>query len=567
MPDLARLPLSNKKSRLQVCPERRGLGAFYTPIRLSQCLVNWAIRTQKDKILEPGFGGCNFIEASRARLLNLENDKPAENIYGCDKDPNAFDFLTETLGEVNLEKRFIKDDFLSLKQVDFNDTEFDAVVGNPPYVSHHALSPETRASALKTITDEGFTLDGKASLWAYFVLHAFTFLKKGGRVAWVLPGSFIYADYSKLLRKTIVENSRRCLTITLSERVFLHEGTTESSVILLVDGWKEPSLFHKVESIYCDSITELEKKLENWHERTFANAFMEKRNSFSFFSSNELKCFNHLSKHKDMKKLGELADVKIGIVTGANAFFIIDKETASKNNLPKGYLTPILSKVKITKGLDILPTDFNRAKKENFRCLFLNTLNKKNFPHSIETYLENFPGDRAKNVTFSKRSVWYEPHQGETPDAFFTYMCNYAPRLILNLAKTNSTNTIHRVYFKKPMSNSNQKLAIISLLTSFSQLSAEVEGRSYGSGVLKHEPNEARAINLFMPPLKEDVIDEAYRTIDTLLREGEHIDGIRKVADEYVLKPILGESSEKHIAAFSSAIHTLRRIRHTSTSK
>jgi hypothetical protein len=55
------------------------------------------------------------------------------------------------------------------------------------------------------------------------------------------------------------------------------------------------------------------------------------------------------------------------------------------------------------------------------------------------------------------------------------------------------------VYFHKGLSRIQRQAIVLSLHSSLSQLSAEFEGRAYGSGVLKLEPSEAKRIRLLLP--------------------------------------------------------------------
>ena len=59
------------------------------------------------------------------------------------------------------------------------------------------------------------------------------------------------------------------------------------------------------------------------------------------------------------------------------------------------------------------------------------------------------------------------------------------------------------------------------MLTSFSQLSAELVGRRYGSGVLKHEPREAEKINILLPDVRPTTIETAFDRIDKSQRSGD----------------------------------------------
>jgi len=78
-------------------------------------------------------------------------------------------------------------------------------------------------------------------------------------------------------------------------------------------------------------------------------------------------------------------------------------------------------------------------------------------------------------------------------------MGNQGPRIILNSAEAVCTNSIHRIYFKEDLSETMRKAIILSLWSTYGQISAEIEGRTYGSGVLKLEPSEASKLVVFLP--------------------------------------------------------------------
>jgi len=74
------------------------------------------------------------------------------------------------------------------------------------------------------------------------------------------------------------------------------------------------------------------------------------------------------------------------------------------------------------------------------------------------------------------------------------------------------------------------------MVSTFSQLSAEIEGRTYGSGVLKHELREAGRIQLILPQTASDHdIGQALREIDRLLRDGKNMPA-QIAADRFIAK-------------------------------
>jgi hypothetical protein len=110
---------------------------------------------------------------------------------------------------------------------------------------------------------------------------------------------------------------------------------------------------------------------------------------------------------------------------------------------------------------------------------------------------------------------------GKAPDAFLRYMGAYAPRASLTTSGFTCTNTVHRLFFKKPLSLRTKKAVILSLHSSVSRLSSEFEGRAYGSGVLKLEPSEAKQLTLIIPPKpSRKRLESCFREVDEALRLG-----------------------------------------------
>jgi hypothetical protein len=138
------------------------------------------------------------------------------------------------------------------------------------------------------------------------------------------------------------------------------------------------------------------------------------------------------------------------------------------------------------------------------------------------------------------------------PDLFLTYMSNIAPRLVVNEAKATHTNTVHGVF----LSNSliAEPLAA-AFLNSATLLSAEIEGRSYGGGVLKLEPGEA--VKVLVPRLTgrvSELLSAAMPKLDKLVRGGE-IDEASLVADRIVFGKKIAVAKREKI---QSVLHALR---------
>ncbi len=232
-------------------------------------------------------------------------------------------------------------------------------------------------------------------------------------------------------------------------------------------------------------------------------------------------------------------------------------------NLPENISSYILTKFRYAKGLVLERADVDTLLEIGTDCLLVDTTKANEINGYLQTYLEIFPKDKIETMaTFTRRKrsgIWHRFNDNRIPDAFFPYMQNKGTWIVINNAGINATNSIHRFYRKSNVTEKEIKLSAISILSTFSQLSAEVEGRTYGAGVLKHEPSEAVKIKILMPDIEERKIDSATKKIDELLRNGLHQEA-RKSADELLLEQYTGDIKYSY-SFFEKELSVLRNRR------
>lgn len=527
------MPLASQGEQIQPSLTKKELGAFYTPSALASLLAKWAIRSSSEHILEPGFGGCGFLQAAVNRLSDLGGSTPKNQLYGCDIDPQAFAYLSEKLGVLSIDQRYILSDFITVNPQDFSVQAFDVVLGNPPYVSLHNMTANQRATVQAWKEKTGVKINGRASLWAYFVLHAMSFLKVGGRMAWVLPGAFLESNYSASVRENIAAYFGEVVAIQLTERMFISVGAEERTVVLLCSGFGSSS--REIKVIHCTSADQLKDEMSVsplGNEITLSSPKQTQQ-----LQNHQIEtAYDQLLTGQDVIRLGDLCKVLIGTVTGANRFFIMSPSRAAKHQLGERYLKPILAKFAHIQGAQLSDGDINNWHSQDKPYLLFH-LPDQRLSQAAEDYIASYPeNERLKNSTFCRRNDWLRADDGRIPDAFLSYMMHDGPRMVLNNAEINATNSIHRVFFQPAVTLKKRKLAVISLCSTFSQLSAEYVGRSYGSGVLKIEPSEANEISLILPSNKTNKqIDEAFSQIDTCFRQ-KNTRGAREVADKFLFE-------------------------------
>lgn len=495
--------------------KKRELGAYYTPPELSQVLTDWAIVRSDEEILEPSFGGCGFFDSSIATLKRLGCKSPEKQLYGVDIDGHAFSILSDKFGHmVETSSRFIQNDFIAVQPNDFLVSEFDVVLGNPPYVSMHNMTEKQRQTCETVLRDSpfsGLTMGRNASLWAFFLLHSLSFLKEGGKVAWVLPSSLLHADYAKRLLDIHQRHFQRVKVLKLAERFFKEEGAKETSVILIAEGFSAETIDDSHFSVASvDNISDLKLAIESKLRATKLGISGYK---LDLVSLETRKAYLELVNSDSSKTIGHYADVKIGMVTGANKYFIVDKKTIEKFSLPEEVLLPAIGKFSLFSGITHDMKKHKKLQRDGHRaylvCPTEEHMQDPNNPISI--YLNQVTQEeRDKNKTFAKRPHWFAPGygiDGTIADCFLSYMIHLGPRMVVNKAKLNCTNSIHKVIFRDNTAASFKQAFATTLLSTYSQFSAEIEGRAYSSGVLKIEPSAGRNIKiLFTPDCVQDLV-------------------------------------------------------------
>jgi adenine-specific DNA methylase len=524
-------------------------------------LCDWAIRSPHDLVFEPSFGGCVFIESILAAFRRLKSPNPQANVYGCDTDKSAFSYLDSAISNFKPD-HFIQDDFLKLDPSRFERKGFDILIGNPPYVSLHNMASKQKESASLLQNCQGITVDKRASLWAYFLVHGLTFLNEGGRLCLVLPGSLIQTDYGKKLLHQLSAHFTRIAVLSIAERYFRRVGADESTEILLCEGWRKGAAKNGIEVASVNDTNACKEKIAEWQKGSWSGPQLNGQAASHLINSSGDKILKTWSKRSSVKDLSSFVTIRIGVVTGANKFFILSEKSSKELGLPTKALKFILTKAKLSKGLFLKPSDSRRTKRQGQRCLLINT-SKAPGDKRLLKYLNTFPKSKIKkNKTFEKQKIWHRPILGKIPDGFLTYMNHHSPRLFLNGISANSTNTIHRIYFKKGSSRLQRLLVAIAFNSTLSQLSAELEGRVYGSGVLKHEPSEAKNILLVIPQkARLGEVREVARKIDIALRKN-LCDAATTIADDFLKKSIPAIWTAKELLSLKEALTAARKRRY-----
>ena len=471
--------------------QRKQKGVYYTPPRIAVPLTRWAIRSPRAVTFDPSHGGCAFLAAAVRRLTELCAPNPYQLVFGADNDPGSVKYVQPLIAHGAEPRQFHIGDFLAMPPGHFGRC-FPSVVGNPPYVRHHRLSARVKQSLDKT--PEGRAeLNRQASYWAFFVMHALRFLERGGRLAFVLPGAVLHADYAGRVRQAFLERFASVSALILEERVF--DDAEEESVLILAEGFGGGSDKLRIGSAAVKEIEAADADLEELATTSYKPISSTERWSRGLLSRS-LAVYSRVARR--MVELGSLADLRIGTVTGGNEYFILRPSEAALRGIRRHWTTPIIAR-SAGLGLEFTNADLNELIAKDEKCLLVSGGSKH---AAIRNY---FRAGRRLGIHLRQkcrtRYPWHSVRLETRCDAFLKYMCSSGPALTVNAADVACTNSLYAVSWKMPV---NAKMIALAVQSTIAQLSAECSGRVLGGGLLKLEPSDARRI--LIPPITPRLI-------------------------------------------------------------
>lgn len=172
---------------------RHQLGQFYTPEDVVDVLTTFAVRDPNDLVLDPATGGGSFLRSAYARKRDFgaTHERCLADIWGCEITAFAAELSTVTLATSDTHQaaaypRVLLRDFFELFPGQETPLEvpgilgrlvvpqtFDAVIGNPPYISYrHITNQAAIVNALATDTELAFPkFSGKSDAYVWFVVR------------------------------------------------------------------------------------------------------------------------------------------------------------------------------------------------------------------------------------------------------------------------------------------------------------------------------------------------------------------------------------------------------------
>ena len=438
------------------------------------------------RFIDPAIGTGSFYSA----FLQVFPQSRISSASGYEIDPDfgipATKLWSETGLKINL-KDFTK------AEAPTTGEKFNLLICNPPYVRHHHIDADEKRRLKQSVsTNCGVEINGLAGLYCYFMVMSHLWMADDGLAGWLVPSEFMDVNYGYSLKQYLLEKVTLLHIHRFDPSDLQFDGALVSTAVV----WFRNSLprkGHKVRFTYGGTLNQPSL------ERLVPAETLYRDPKWTHYP------MKFTYKPNSGAVLGDFFQVKRGLTTGNNQFFILSAQEIEQRGLPIEAFKAILPSPRYIHDNEIKCDQAGNPELD--RCLFLldppwtEDEIKENHPRLWNYLEEGKAAGIAERYTCRHRTRWYA--QENRPPAPF--VCTYLGRsnkqndkpfrFLLNNSKATATNVYLMLYPKAPMEQALMESANLKrqVWESLNQISPQVmlgEGRVYGGGLHKLEPWE-----------------------------------------------------------------------------
>jgi adenine-specific DNA-methyltransferase len=462
---------------------RRRRGQFFTPFWAGEVMAGWLFNEPLGLLLDPGCGSASLLIPAAAH-----SERHEARLLGLDIDPLAIQ-----MAEVNRRIRAITG--LELRRADFLrsrlNEEPDAVICNPPYSRHHALTSSEKAAIHGGFERRlGRSFSRNAGLHVLFLIRALEVSAPLARLAFITPADWLDVGYGQAAREFLLEYADIEALIVLDDNVFFNGVRTRAAITLIR---KRPTRLAVRETarllrVGCDlpEPAELLEALARGDGEEVAVSAVAKgaRPARGAAARGE--------------RLGAFARVRRGVATGCNEFFVLSQQRRIQLGISILDIRPCIASPRYIDGIELthemlqaLPDDVPRWILHHFDA----DAEERADPLGSYLRIGKAQGIHKRYLPRS-RSPWFAPERRGDCPILFTYLNRHRPRFVRNRAKATPLNNWLII---EPFEGIDTEGLWRQLNAQETLARLEVNARRYGKGLWKLEPSELAEVRISMP--------------------------------------------------------------------
>jgi hypothetical protein len=332
--------------------------------------------------------------------------------------------------------------------------------------------------------------NGLAGLYCYFMAIAHPWLADDGLAGWLIPSEFMDVNYGSFVRKYLTDHVE-LLRLHRFDPTEMQFGDAQVSSAVVWFRKRRPKPDHVAELTYGGTL------FNPLHTRRVTIQELRAADKWSGLAQGA-------RKQESAIRLSDLFQIKRGLATGDNKFFVLSEKQVTDLRLPHRFLRPVLPSPRYLAS-DIVESDphgypLHSPKRFLVDC----NLSEDELPQASPELAEYFRKGREKALeTYicSRRTPWYSQELRPPAPIVCTYMgrglvARERPfRFILNKSNATALNVYLMLYPTKKLKEAmiSDSHLIERIWRSLNQIPASAllgEGRVYGGGLYKMEPKE-----------------------------------------------------------------------------
>lgn len=471
--------------------DRNRMGQFATPTALAREILSHGLRLlpegEKIRFLDPGIGTGSFYSALRSAAPG----ERIETAEGFEIDEHYGEPARKLWHETPLDIRL--EDFTRVKA---EEQGANLLICNPPYVRHHHLNGQEKAELQRRTEDAcGVKINGLSGLYCYFMGLSHPFMAEDGIAAWLIPSEFMGVNYGRMLKRYLLEKITLLQIHRYDPADVQFDDALVSSAIVWIKNTPPPE-GHSVTFSYGGTLA------KPAIQREVSAAELAHESKWTRYPQAEK------ATEKAAITLGDLLDIKRGLATGDNSFFIMDRDQIEERGLPMECFRPVLP------GSRYLPDDEIKSDRNGWpmikKQLFLLDTRlpedeiAQTYPKLAAYLATGTKGEKAVSGRYlcRTRKPWYAQENRPAAPIICTYMGRSRAggkpfRFILNHSQATACNTYLLLYPKPVLTRAAKENPEImrkvwEFLNEIDSDELLGHGRVYGGGLHKLEPKELR---------------------------------------------------------------------------
>jgi adenine-specific DNA-methyltransferase len=460
---------------------RRRLGTVFTPAPVVDHMLDLAADTMSGapaRVVDPGAGVGAFTIAAAKRW-------PVARVVAVDVNVVTLGLLAARIAfEVDAES----EEAASLSRIELVLGDYldqlgqlkgargsVLTLGNPPYTRIQELPSEYRARAARLC--DGIIDSGHANLAVLFQAATLSYMRDQDASCMVLPGSVGYTRASRGLREALW-HSRRPVTMQrtpATTRPFT--GRSVQAAILVVgpvETKRSPIQLARVQFDGDPAVL-----LEDWErergEEEPANWFWPR----------------NVDVIENTVPLTEIAVVRRGIATGANAMFFLTDAKAAR--LPDGVITPAVPTLRRFTGDEMDKAAHAAWGDEETKRWLLAIPRDLPIAGELRAYVEQFEDEVSKRFLPSKRQPWYSITDLSRPDLVIAPLAKTGFKVVKNAVRAVPSNNLFGITMRN---GADSRRLAAWLRSGDGQRELLRASRRYHGGSHKLEPGDLKRVRV-----------------------------------------------------------------------